>query len=751
MTTAPRAALAACAAALSLAAFAPEPANAQQIAPATTAGFGINVHWWNPPKQDEIDRFVEGGFSLVRQDLNWARIEKTQGVYDFTPYDADIDIMLKNKIKPLIIFAYGNKMYDAGVSPHTDAGRAAFAAFAGASAARYKGHGILWEIWNEPNSNMFWQPKANADDYALLAIATAKAIRAADPTGVILAPASSRFPWDFYRTVFKYGLLHEIDAVSVHPYRVSEPEDAVGDYGRLRRLIGSYTAPGDAVKPIMCSEWGYSTEVGGIPLDKQARYLARVWLSNLEAGVGTSIWYDWRNDATSNPKDPEQNFGSVTNDFQPKPAFLLAKSLLHDLDGARFVHTLPTKVATDHRLLFAKGAALSVVSWSNDASATPEASTPSVRKLATSDTDYAELLQSAAIDYTGGVLVATPAHPAVLPLRVTNPDKKAATVIVTVAGIAKTLQVAPSATVSSSLALPVSVVSQGLETTLPVTATWNGKPVPNLAPIKVDAGYPVTMTAAATPSGIGVDISQLNGQTFKGTLRLTVAGKATSTPVAVPTGSSARTMLTCDPGVPTVIEAVDATGVVMARLGPLKFVPVPGFAVVPGAKTEFSKMRAGKTPPNLWQVATTEPTAASDPIAAAVTAPYGDVPDWQSSQIGPMKNIAIPDGTSALTFWLDYKSIPGVTECGRFIDSTGQNFQAAYAPSSTSGWRVQTMPLDGEMWHWGGAKDGQIRGPLSLSALYLIATHGAITSTGTLRIGAPYFAIGQPVTPDAPH
>ena len=116
-----------------------------------------------------------------------------------------------------------------------------------------------------------------------------------------------------------------------------------------------------------------------------------------------------------------------------------------------------------------------------------------------------------------------------------------------------------------------------------------------------------------------------------------------------------------------------------------------------------------------------------------------------------MRSIAIPVNASAVTFWVDFASQPGVSECGRFIDSTGQNFQAAYPYSDKAGWRVETMPLEGEMWHWGGAKDGQIRGPLQLGSLYLIATHDKIEGTGTVRAAAPYFAIGQPVTPDAPH
>jgi polysaccharide biosynthesis protein PslG len=37
-------------------------------------------------------------------------------------------------------------------------------------------------------------------------------------------------------------------------------------------------------------------------------------------GIPLSIWYDWKNDGRD-PDDGEQNFGTVTDDLQPKPAY----------------------------------------------------------------------------------------------------------------------------------------------------------------------------------------------------------------------------------------------------------------------------------------------------------------------------------------------------------------------------------------------------------------------------------------------
>ncbi len=54
-------------------------------------------------------------------------------------------------IRIVFILDYGNDLYGGGNAHHFDAGRAAFARFAAAAARHYRGKGIIWEIWNEPN------------------------------------------------------------------------------------------------------------------------------------------------------------------------------------------------------------------------------------------------------------------------------------------------------------------------------------------------------------------------------------------------------------------------------------------------------------------------------------------------------------------------------------------------------------------------------------------------------------------------
>ena len=54
----------------------------------------------------------------------------------------------------------------------------------------YKGKGIIWELWNEPNGD-FWSPHPNVDDYAKLVEVAIPAMRQEDPNVLIVGPRSA--------------------------------------------------------------------------------------------------------------------------------------------------------------------------------------------------------------------------------------------------------------------------------------------------------------------------------------------------------------------------------------------------------------------------------------------------------------------------------------------------------------------------------------------------------------------------------
>ena len=326
--------------------------------------FGVNIHFVEP-REKEIDMIAEAGFRFIRMDFAWGRIEREKGRYDFSGYDQLVESLAKRNIRPLFILDYGNRHYDEGLAPHTEEGRAAFSKFAAAAAKRFADKGILWEIWNEPNLDQFWKPKANAEDYNALALAVCKAMREADPGCKIVAPATSGIPFDFLEKFFQTGVLKWLDGVTVHPYRGKEPETATPEYAKLRELIDKYAPRDKKGLPILSGEWGYSLlhfRRDANPAEKQAQYLARQFLVNLMNDVRLSIWYDWHDDGPD-PNEYEHNFGTVTHTYEPKPAYLAAKTLLHTLSGMAYRERIPLESPDDYALLFSDGAKWAVAAW----------------------------------------------------------------------------------------------------------------------------------------------------------------------------------------------------------------------------------------------------------------------------------------------------------------------------------------------------------------------------------------------------
>jgi len=170
-------------------------------------GFGVNVHFTGEPQ--DLDLIRDGGFRFIRMDLSWSHVERQKGIYDFesTGYDALTAGCAKRGIRIIYIFDYSNRLYESEQSIRTEAGRKAFAAFAEAAAKRYSGKGILWEIWNEPNIKQFWSPQPGVEDYCKLVEAVAPLVRQADPSGLVVAPATSGIPFGWLESCFKEGLL----------------------------------------------------------------------------------------------------------------------------------------------------------------------------------------------------------------------------------------------------------------------------------------------------------------------------------------------------------------------------------------------------------------------------------------------------------------------------------------------------------------------------------------------------------------
>jgi len=321
--------------------------------------FGVEIHFTRA-SQDEMDYIANGGFRWVRMDMFWHSIETALGRYDFSAYDVLVAEMTRRSIRIVFILDYGNPLYDHGYPPTSPGGQAAFARFAAVAAKRYQDAGVIWDIWNEPNLDHFWVPKANAHDYGNLALRTVAAIRAADPTAIVVAPALAGYEVPFWHALGRMGLFNQIDAVTIHSYGVRTPEELTGPYLELRAIINTYS-PNWKV-PILSGEWGFASTIDGYSEGQQAQFLTRQWLVNLMHDINLNIWYDWRDDGTD-PDDSEQNFGTVRNNYSAKPTYEAAQTLSATLDGYRFLRRVSLERADDYLLVFQSRERVAFAMW----------------------------------------------------------------------------------------------------------------------------------------------------------------------------------------------------------------------------------------------------------------------------------------------------------------------------------------------------------------------------------------------------
>ena len=330
-------------------------------------GLGVNISYQGVTSQ-QMDQIRDAGFKFVRMDLHWHEVETTKGIYNWAKYDNIINGFAQRGIRVLFIVDFNNPLYAAtwntGIS--TDAQRSGFANFAQAAVSRYKGQGVIWEIWNEPNLSDYWKPAPSASDYMALIKTAIPAMRQADPTATIVAPAlasnGQQIDFTYITSLFQQGLLNYVDAVSIHPYsEYSAPENDIVKLQQLRNLIAQYH-PSNPNIPIISGERGYSVNWAIVNSEQgQANYLERSFLNNLSMGIPVSIWYEWQ-DECSDTTNWACSFGIQRLNLTLKPAYQAMQNLSQSLKGMHFVQRLPSS-SSDYLLQFTDGVNTKIAAW----------------------------------------------------------------------------------------------------------------------------------------------------------------------------------------------------------------------------------------------------------------------------------------------------------------------------------------------------------------------------------------------------
>ncbi|HSJ04571.1 MAG TPA: cellulase family glycosylhydrolase, partial [Verrucomicrobium sp.] len=333
-----------------------------------TDASAVNFHF-SKARTGELEMIKAAGFKRVRVDFSWPDTEKEKGVYDFTEYELLMDQLSKLGLKAFFILSYSNRLYEEEQSVRTDAGRAAFAKWGAAVVKHFQGHGILWEVWSEPNSNRNWMPKNDVQEYLALAKVTCEAIHEVAPNECIVGPGTIDVDLFFIDTCIQGGMLKFWHGVSIHPYRPMGPETVEPELPALRALIAKNAPKGSDI-PVLTSEWGYSSSWPGYDVALQAQMLARQSLMCAAMGIPVNVWFSWR-DNGEDPTNAHFRFGTVGYAhrehrdpvYETKPAYHAAQTFNRELDGYRFVKRVRMENLQDYALLFERKGAQRLAVW----------------------------------------------------------------------------------------------------------------------------------------------------------------------------------------------------------------------------------------------------------------------------------------------------------------------------------------------------------------------------------------------------
>lgn len=288
-----------------------------------------------------LDHMVTMGIDTARCDMMWwGLIESEAGVYDWNGsrypgwegwnVDRMIGFMNDRNIEPYVVLGLGNAVYNPApngidwVSPNTQASRTAYANYCAEAAARYKDDVHYWEIWNEPNLELFWGGTPNAADYTALVAAAVPAVRANDPDCVIIGGVTSGIDNGYLVSCFQAGLLDYVDVISVHPYRTEAPETIANEIAVLRANISSYT---DREIGIWTGEWGYNTFFSEVDPIGQGKSLARMMLNNKKLDIDISVWFSIHAFQELDPSAQDDEWGLLTRALQPRPSYYAMQTM----------------------------------------------------------------------------------------------------------------------------------------------------------------------------------------------------------------------------------------------------------------------------------------------------------------------------------------------------------------------------------------------------------------------------------------
>jgi len=293
----------------------------------------------------------ECGIMLSRDDmhLRWRNVEPTPGGWDFKDADELFARVKKSGIRLIVNLGcppvYGRAPYYTPLDPKSARSDSMlpdadlFAAYAAKVAQRYGDQVMFWEISNEPDLLMFANYSLN--DYIKLLRTSNLAIKKVRPDALVMNGGiasidghNSEVEPDYLKKFLQRTPADAYDVFAFHFHSIPKY------YRRQVQELMELRSVNPAPKPFFPDETAHPCGPQYVTQYEQAEILWKKLLFSWANGTRGYVWYNFRCTIYHADDNGEANYGLVSKDLHPRPAYVAYHTLTKYFAGAKFVRTL---------------------------------------------------------------------------------------------------------------------------------------------------------------------------------------------------------------------------------------------------------------------------------------------------------------------------------------------------------------------------------------------------------------------------
>ncbi|MFA5362420.1 MAG: beta-galactosidase [Candidatus Omnitrophota bacterium] len=301
------------------------------------------LHWnhdWNKfkyPDRGSLEKAVslmkDAGVGWVRVDFLWSDIEPSAGAFAFEKYDTFVQLLSENQIRILGVLHYSTDWASScGKWNCPPSDNAVFVRYAVKVINRYKDKVKHWELWNEPDSHVYWEQQDGLKRYCRLLQEVYTAAKKEDPDCKILNGGLANGLAGVHH-LYDNGAKDYFDILNLHVFDTPVNAKAIKRVIAYPNLAYKIMARnGDKDKKIWITEIGCpgvqpelktaNWWMGSNPGEKQqAKWVEEVYVQLLNVPPVEKVFWAFFRDTKQHWNTGVDYFGLVRWDFSKKPAF----------------------------------------------------------------------------------------------------------------------------------------------------------------------------------------------------------------------------------------------------------------------------------------------------------------------------------------------------------------------------------------------------------------------------------------------